>query len=265
MIQRIKQLKIFQTNTIEDYSELSGGRCNQAFRLHTKQHGDLVCVVQKNNANLDAQIAIHQQVSELKVCPPLLHSEVIDDQRFSVMKYIKGRHQSAHLWRKEKRQAFAQQLTQVHQLYQQKPNNNWPQLNLVEHILDYQNQLPAQSRGQFKQSIDYLVPRLSQLEQPVLGLCHHDLNPKNLITESDDSIVILDWEFAAVGDVYFDLACFVVEHLLTTTQTDIWLQDYWQVYNQKNSNNPHKFDNDKFNLYKQSYQLVCDLWHQLQL
>lgn len=264
MTQEIKQLAFFRDITIKAHTELSGGKCNRAIRITTEEHGDLVCVIQANAPDIERQLSIHQSVSELKTCPPILANEIIGDQHFTVMKYIKGRHQSGNLWRREKRQAFAKQLVEIHQLYHDR-DAQWPTLDLSQHILNYQNQLSPQNQALNRQSIDYVLPKLAELNDPVLGLCHHDLNPKNLLTESDQRIIVLDWEYAAISDVYFDLACFTIEHQLTAAQTDQWLSDYWQAYNQTltQQQQPHQLDITKFKLYQQCYKLVCDLWHQI--
>jgi thiamine kinase-like enzyme len=44
-------------------------------------------------------------------------------------------------------------------------------------------------------------------------LCHNDLVSVNyLFTEADQAITVLDWEFAGLGDIYYDLATVVYTH-----------------------------------------------------
>ncbi len=46
-----------------------------------------------------------------------------------------------------------------------------------------------------------------------LCFCHNDLVSVNyLYCEKDDSIKVLDWEFAGMGDIYYDLATVVYTH-----------------------------------------------------
>ena len=52
--------------------------------------------------------------------------------------------------------------------------------------------------------------------------CHNDLLNANFLF--DGNIRILDWEYAGMGDVFFDLANFSVHHQLTDDQ-DRWLLD----------------------------------------
>ena len=58
-------------------------------------------------------------------------------------------------------------------------------------------------------------------EQP----CHNDLLNANFIG-SPEGIRIVDWEYAGMGDRFFDLANFAVNHELTDDQTEVLLEAY---------------------------------------
>jgi thiamine kinase-like enzyme len=59
-------------------------------------------------------------------------------------------------------------------------------------------------------------------EQP----CHNDLLNANFI-RSPDGIRIVDWEYAGMGDRFFDLANFSVNHELSEQETDLVLDAYF--------------------------------------
>jgi len=63
-----------------------------------------------------------------------------------------------------------------------------------------------------------LVPRP---EQP----CHNDLLNANFI-RSSDGIRIVDWEYAGMGDAFFDLANFSVNHELSEEESEVLLEAY---------------------------------------
>ena len=46
---------------------------------------------------------------------------------------------------------------------------------------------------------------LASLEEDTSYLCHNDLTPDNLMIRGD-SLVAIDWEYAAMGSRYFDVA-----------------------------------------------------------
>jgi thiamine kinase-like enzyme len=56
--------------------------------------------------------------------------------------------------------------------------------------------------------------------------CHNDLLNANFI-RSPDGIRVVDWEYAGMGDRFFDLANFSVNHELAPTDSDILLQAYF--------------------------------------
>jgi thiamine kinase-like enzyme len=56
--------------------------------------------------------------------------------------------------------------------------------------------------------------------------CHNDLLNANFI-DSPEGIRIVDWEYAGMGDRFFDLANFSVNHELTQDQADTLLDAYF--------------------------------------
>ncbi len=62
----------------------------------------------------------------------------------------------------------------------------------------------------------------SRPEQP----CHNDLLNANFI-RSPEGIRIVDWEYAGMGDVFFDLANFSVNHELSEAESDLLLRAYF--------------------------------------
>jgi thiamine kinase-like enzyme len=68
-------------------------------------------------------------------------------------------------------------------------------------------QLPEGSERTL-QRLDEVESARGPLEPPYLALCHNDLFAGNLLDA--DPIRLIDWEFAGMGDVFFDLATLVV-------------------------------------------------------
>ena len=59
-------------------------------------------------------------------------------------------------------------------------------------------------------SIDMLLKHLTNLEirlnkNPLIGLCHNDLNASNIIL-NNDNLYFVDYEYSSMGDIFFDLA-----------------------------------------------------------
>jgi len=83
------------------------------------------------------------------------------------------------------------------------------------------------------------------------ALCHHDLNPKNILFQ-EAAVRLIDWEYARVHDRYFDLASVIVEFGLGENASRFFLQNYVTC--------KEKIDHKKLALYKKIYQTLCQMW-----
>ncbi len=78
----------------------------------------------------------------------------------------------------------------------------------------------------FPEKFDWLMERAHEAEAALksdteaLRPCHNDLLNANFLI--DDRIYVLDWEYAGMGDIFFDLANFSDHHELSNEQ-DRWL------------------------------------------
>jgi thiamine kinase len=57
-------------------------------------------------------------------------------------------------------------------------------------------------------------------------LCHHDLNPLNLLHDREGRLWLVDWEYAGLGDAAIDLASYASQHGLEARQRGQLLQAY---------------------------------------
>lgn len=56
--------------------------------------------------------------------------------------------------------------------------------------------------------------------------CHNDLWAMNMIEDKNGYIYIVDWEYATLGDKYFDLAYFIEGEKLNVKQETLFLKSY---------------------------------------
>lgn len=82
-------------------------------------------------------------------------------------------------------------------------------------------------------------------------LCHHDLNPKNILFHQQ-KVTFIDWEYARINDRYFDLASICVEFKLTKKEIHLFLRTYFTC--------KEIYDLKKLDLYKKVYTIVCEMW-----
>jgi len=81
-------------------------------------------------------------------------------------------------------------------------------------------------------------------------LCHNDLNPHNILFSED--VKLIDWEFAAVNDKYFDLASLCVEFHLDEKEETYFLEAYFMT--------KEEIQREKLNAYKTIYIALCKQW-----
>lgn len=81
-------------------------------------------------------------------------------------------------------------------------------------------------------NIDWIFEKAYDMEKAlmhhpeILVPCHNDLLAANFI-EDGSKFWIVDWELAAMGDPYFDLGNFSVNHLFGSEQDEIVTQEYF--------------------------------------
>jgi thiamine kinase-like enzyme len=106
----------------------------------------------------------------------------------------------------------------------------------------------ARERGvtTFPENYPWLRARLAEVEAAFLKepfipcLCHDDLLNENLLLDAHTSqLRLLDWEYAGMGDLFFDLANFSVNHNLADAEDRALLQVYFGDVT------PHRFARQK--------------------
>ncbi len=81
-------------------------------------------------------------------------------------------------------------------------------------------------------------------------LCHCDLNPKNFIFSND--IKLIDWEYACINDLHFDLASVIVEFDLNKKDEKLFLNSYFK--------NKYLINLQKVHTFKKIYINTCAKW-----
>ncbi len=96
------------------------------------------------------------------------------------------------------------------------------------------SEIAREYRVDLPNNFGWMMERMAEIER-ALGLdrtapclCHNDLlNANFLIGETDGKLYILDWEYAGMGDPFFDLANFSANHEFSDEQDRQVLQAYF--------------------------------------
>ena len=111
--------------------------------------------------------------------------------------------------------------------------------------------------------MDWYLERSREIESAMyarepltLRPCHNDLLNGNFIDDGT-RIRILDWEYAGMGDIFFDLGNFAVQHDFNVEQDNILLRAYF--------GNPTDSQHAHFKLMKIMSDLREAMWSQVQI
>jgi len=83
------------------------------------------------------------------------------------------------------------------------------------------------------------------------ALCHNDLVCQNVL--ESESLALIDWEYAGMGDPFFDLAIVVQHHELEASQAQQFLTAYLQQ-------EPNKEDFERLAKQCHFYKALLNLW-----
>lgn len=235
---------------------LSGGLTNRSFLL---QAGGDKLVLRLNTSNFraldldrSAEAAALRRADARHLCAPLVYID--PDRRYLLTRFIHGAKLELHQPR-----ALAQ-IAQLLRLIHQLPPIS-AQLNIA-HKADH-----------YWQSIDQAAPffqplsKLHDLMQSLLQqhndnpraycLCHNDLLPDNLILDASGQLRALDWEYAAVGDPFFDLATVAQGYQLDRRQQQALLMAYLQ-------RPASDTDMNRLAYWQRVYRYLSALWYAVQ-
>jgi len=100
------------------------------------------------------------------------------------------------------------------------------------HALAHYRRVAREQGAPLPRDVDPMYRRLAEIEaalgrgRAVIQPCHNDLWEPNLIDDGT-LIRIVDWEYAGMGDVHFDLANFAIHHELSDPQDEGLLHSHF--------------------------------------
>lgn len=236
---------------------LSGGLTNRSFLLEAGGTRLVLRINSPISAALDLDRHAEEQALRLadgaNLCAPLIHCD--PGHRYLVTRYIDGERWSAG--NEGALQRLARLLRDIHRLT---PID--AELDIGEKIARYWWSIATDC--QFFQPLRSLERKLrphiaaarSLSSEKVL--CHNDLQAENLIAAAGGRLYAIDWEYAATGDPFYDLAVIVEEHRLSGEQQQVLLSEYLQRATEKS-------DWQRLYHWQLIYGYLSALWYAVQL
>ncbi len=208
---------------------LTGGTTNENFRIEV---GGDVFVLRIPGADTEllginraTECAVSQMAGEIGIGPEVFF--VIEPEGYLITAFIEGIQRSPEeLGTRENIDRVAKTIQRVHAL-PAIPENFSP-FRVVENSAE----IAHRYKVDFPDNFDWLVQQMNDAENALKKspftpkLCHNDLLNANLL--DDGEIRILDWEYAGMGDPFFDLANFSVHHQFNDQQDRWLLESYFE-------------------------------------
>jgi len=212
-------------------SFLAGGITNQNYKVVV---GSEAYVLRISGANTEL-LGVNRQVeheanlaaARIGVAPEVIY--LIEPEEYLITRFVEGQSITLDEIRQpETIQRIMQALKQIHTL--PPIDCQFNAFRFVENC----TRIAIENGVTFPDNFDWMMACANQIENALashlapLRLCHNDLlNANFLIGSQDDKLTILDWEYAAMGDPFFDLANFTANHEFSDEQDREVLLAYW--------------------------------------
>ena len=216
-----------ETSNIES-SFLEGGITNQNYRVEVIGESFVVRIGGANTEflgiNRANEYAAHQATAGLGIAPEVVY--FIEPEGYLVTRFIEGRSlPPEEMGRPENIRRVAEALRQIHAL------PAIPAIFSPFRFVEDSAEIAQRYSVAFPESFAGLLAHMREVETAFLEdpfrprLCHNDLLNGNFL--DDGRLRILDWEYAGMGDPFFDLANFAVHHGFSDDQERFLLECYF--------------------------------------
>lgn len=204
---------------------LPGGLTNLSYLIGTPQKNYVLRINASNSSQLgiDRQVEIQalSRASEIKLAPAIVYYDI--GVGFLVTEYIDGR-----IWNRSDVSSpknavrLAKVLKAIHGL------------EAIEGSFSVKDRISL-----YKKSVSLEIPRWKEIDKAVDRIadrvgadvfedcfCHNDLLASNIVETLDGDLRVLDWEYAAMGHPFFDLAAVIEGQVFDPGAADCLVSSY---------------------------------------
>lgn len=235
---------------------LTGGLTNRSFLLTVGGERLVLRVNASNSRALDLDRAAEadalRRASARGLCAPLVYID--PEHRYLLTRFIEG--VSLDLNHPRALVQIAELLRQIHQLpptstqldIAAKANRYWQSIDHAAPFFQPLSKLHASMQSLLQQH---------NADPEAYRLCHNDLLPDNCILDASGKLRAIDWEYAAVGDPFFDLATVTRGYRLDRRQQQALLTNYLQ-------RPASETDQHRLAHWQRVYRYLSVLWYAVQ-
>ena len=227
ILQRIPQISESQTVEVE---ELTGGITNKNYKITT----DKDCYVLRLGGNETQFLGIDRRIeyecsylaSTIGVAPR--PAAFLEPEGYILSEFISGKGIPAEeIGTEENIRRVVRSMKAYHSL------EHFPGSFSPFRVAEEYTKTARSFNVKLPDRIDWYLDAAREIEkamyarEPLLPRpCHNDLLNGNFIDDGS-RIRILDWEYAGMGDIFFDLGNFAIQHEFTDERDELLLQAYF--------------------------------------
>ena len=225
--QAIARVPMWQGISKITTSHLDGGITNHNFRVDVAGESFHVRLAGENTGmlgiNREHEYHAGRLASEAGIAPEVIY--FIRPEGYLVSRFIAGRHLSPEELRQPEN--LLRVVDALHKIHAMPPIPGV--FNAFQVVRDY-TEIARRYHVQFPENFDWLIQQVNDAESALTSQalparpCHNDLLNANFLMA--DKLYILDWEYAGMGDIFFDLANFSNNHELSEQEYHLLLDCY---------------------------------------
>jgi thiamine kinase-like enzyme len=214
---------------------LSGGITNLNFRIDADGKSYVIRLAGADTDKLgikrDVEYAANKAAGELGIAPEVVW--FIEPEGYIVTRFINGKRVMPEEIVKPHNLARVASKLRLFHRHAPKLNGEFNVFRRVEMLTD----MSKRHNCKFPFDWDWIMQKKNEVEKALLKdpytptPCHDDLLNLNWLDEEVPGEIgelrLLDWEYAGMGDIFFDLGNFSHHHRLTEDQQRFFLQEYF--------------------------------------
>jgi len=228
--QIVQQLASLLGEPEGDPRPLEGGITNRNFRARFGGVDHVIRVPGKDTSLLEidrgAERIANERAARIGVAPPVV--AMLDDPQCIVTVFVEGvGMEPAELRERTMLTEVARSLRAIHDLGEPLPTS-FDSFRIVETYAGTARERGARPPPAYEEALGHARAIEAALSGPehVPVPCHNDLLAANFIRGAEQ-LWIVDWEYAGMGDRYFDLANFAVNNELGEGEQQTLLEEYF--------------------------------------
>src|SRR5690554_378603 len=214
-----------QPPSAEQIKAMPAGLTNQAFLLQLDSGNYVLRIASSNSEKLDinrhAEFQIQQCLAQVGLTAKVRYKA--PDNSYWLRDYIEGRSLTVADLTMPNLRLMVQTLKQIHQL---PVLLETPQLRIEEKAEHYWRMIKKNYSANLLSLRPELQQHLAGFPAGKLSLCHIDPTPANWIQTASGELVLLDWEYAAIGHPWWDIAALLQQAKIGNSEKQELLSSY---------------------------------------